>query len=384
MGGSLPLGRIFGIPLRVHWSAPVLIVFLSLGLAGGTLPAWVPGHSATVYSLAGLAGAVLLAASLLLHESAHAVIAKRAGIRVEDITVWGLGGVTRLGRAGTPRVQFAVSVAGPLTSLVLGGLALAAGFGTGHVLRWTLPAAVLVWAGWANVFLGAFNLLPAAPLDGGRILQAALWWRGGDRFRAQRIAGRCGQAAGFVLMALGWLALTRGAGSGLWLMLVGGFVGLSAATEVRQAALVSALEGVRVADVMTASAPSGPDWHTVDRFLTEVMAHTDRPAAALYDFEGRPSGLAERMRLSMVPASRREEVRVRDVAVPIAQCTVAAPQEELVAVLERATPAARLAILVVEDGRLAGAVTAQDIDRFVRHRERERAQEREHRDGPRW
>ncbi|MFF4530345.1 site-2 protease family protein [Streptomyces sp. NPDC001407] len=349
-----------------------MIVFLGTGLAGGTLPAWVPGRSSGTYDAAGLAGAVLLTASLLLHESAHAVTARRAGIRVEDITVWGLGGVTRLGRAATPRVQFFVSAAGPLASLVLGGIVLAAGFGAGHALHWALVSAVLVWAGWANLLLGVFNLLPAAPLDGGRILQAALWWRGGDRARAQRIAGRCGQAAGFLLIVVGWFEVVHGTTAGLWLMLLGGFVSVSAVAEIRQAVLVNALEGVRIADVMTPEPLAGPDWHTVQQFLTEIMARTDRRAVPLIDFEGRPSGLAERLRLAMVPAARRDEVRVRDVAVPLAQCTVAAPQDELVGVLERATPSARLAILVVDDGRLVGTVTGEDIARAARRRDQGR------------
>lgn len=368
MGGSVPLGKLLGIPLRIHWSAPVLILFLGFGLAGGTLPAWVPGRSAAVYNTAGLAGAVLLTASLLLHEAAHAVTARRAGIRVEDITVWGLGGVTRLGQAATPRVQFLVAAAGPVTSLVLGGLALAGGYGAGHVLHWTLVSAVLVWAGGANLLLGLFNLVPAAPLDGGRILLSAVWWRGGDRPRAQRVAGRSGQVAGFVMIAAGWIALTRGLGSGLWLMLVGGFVAVSATAEMRQAMILAALEGVRVGDAMTGPPVTGPDWRTVEDFLATVMTRTQRPAVPVVDFDGRPSGVVERNRLLLVPVSRRSELRVRDLAVPLAQCTVATPQEELVEVLGRVTPAAQLVILVLEDGRLVGTVTSDDVMRMARRR----------------
>ncbi|MGW3045544.1 hypothetical protein ACWC9T_37220 [Kitasatospora sp. NPDC001159] len=103
MHGSARLGRIFGIPLRIRWSAPVLILFLGVGLAGQTLPTWVPGRSAAAYGLAGLVGALLLAVSLLLHETAHAVTARRAGVRVDDMTVFALGGVTRMGRPPSPR-----------------------------------------------------------------------------------------------------------------------------------------------------------------------------------------------------------------------------------------------------------------------------------------
>ncbi|GAA4989882.1 hypothetical protein GCM10025734_16430 [Kitasatospora paranensis] len=166
MNGSVPLGRLFGVPLRIHWSAPLLVLLLSNSLSGRTLPAWAPGHSAGVYAAAGLLGAVLLLASLLAHEAAHAVVARRAGIGVQDVTVWGLGGVTRMGRAGTPRVQFAVSAAGPLTSLALGGLGLATGVGA-HQAGAAVLAAVLFWTGWANLLLGVFNLLPAAPWTAG-------------------------------------------------------------------------------------------------------------------------------------------------------------------------------------------------------------------------
>ncbi len=175
MKGSVPLGRIFGVPLRIHWSAPLLVFLLSSGLASQTLPAWAPGQSDAVYTAAGLIGALLLMGSLLAHEAAHAVTARRAGIDVQDVTVWGLGGVTRIGRARTAGVQFRVAASGPLTSLVLGGLGVAAALGTQDALHWAVLSAVLLWTGWANLLLGVFNLLPAAPLDGGRVLQAVLW-----------------------------------------------------------------------------------------------------------------------------------------------------------------------------------------------------------------
>ncbi|MFI9722172.1 site-2 protease family protein [Streptomyces sp. NPDC052396] len=369
MGGSISLGKLFGIPLRIHWSAPVLILFLGTGLARGTLPASVPGRSAVVYGTAGTAGAVLLTASLLLHEAAHALTARRSGIPVLDITVWGLGGVTRLGQAASPRTQFLVAVAGPLTSLVVGGLGIAAGFATGHLLHWTVAAVVLLWAGGANVLLALFNLLPAAPLDGGRVLQSLIWWRGGDRSRAQRVAGRCGQGAGLLMILAGWYQTVHGMGSGLWLMLVGGFLAVSATAEMRQAEVLAALAGVRVSEAMTAPPLTAPDWHSVADFLDTVAARTREPVIALLDFQGRPSGLVERHRLLMLPAARRASVRVRELAVPLDQCAVAAPDDLLVDVLGRTAPAARLLILVLdEDGRLAGTVTAEDILRVARRR----------------
>ncbi|MEU9045703.1 MULTISPECIES: site-2 protease family protein [unclassified Kitasatospora] len=366
MHGSAPLGKIFGIPLRIHWSAPVLIVFLAIGLAGQTLPSWVPGHSSTAYGFAGLVGALLLTLSLLLHEAAHAVTARRAGIRVDDMTVFALGGVTRMGRPPNPRLQFAVAGIGPLTSLALGGLSLAAGLGMLHTIHWAMPAAVLLWTGWTNLLLGVFNLLPAAPLDGGRILQAAVWWRGRDRERAERVAGRVGQGAGLLLSAAGWVELVYGSGAGIWLALIGLFMWSSATAEVRRAALVAALRGVRIKEAMTAPVVTGSDWLTAERLLTDLASRTRHPMVPVVDFEGRPSGLVDLRRVAVIPSARRAEIRVRDVATPLGLCVVAAPDDDLVEVLDRAT--AQPPILVLDDGRLVGIVTLDDISRIARMR----------------
>ncbi|PWI42183.1 M50 family metallopeptidase [Streptomyces sp. ICBB 8177] len=366
MNGSAPLGRVLGVPLRVHWSAPVLVLFLGVGLAGQTLPAWVPGRSRAVYDTAGLVGALLLTASLLLHETAHALTARRFGVRVDDITVWGLGGVTRMGRPSTPGGELMVALAGPLASLVTGGVAVALGFGVREALGWEVPAAVLVWTGWLNGLLAAFNLLPAAPLDGGRVLRAAVWWRGGDRERAEHVAGRAGQGAGLALAAAGFAMVVYGYDSGLWLALVGLFVWSAAIAEVRRAALVGALRGVRVGRLMSAAPDAVPEWLTVERFLAGTAGRGPRAVVPLVDFEGRPSGVVDGRRLALVPVGRRDEVRLRDAAVPLARCTVAAPDDELVEVLERA--GATPPVLVVEDGRLVGVVTAETISRAALQR----------------
>ncbi|WP_457033758.1 site-2 protease family protein [Kitasatospora sp. P5_F3] len=368
MNGSVPLGRIFGVPLRIHWSAPLLVFLLSSALSGRTLPAWAPGQSATVYTVSGLVGAMLLLVSLVLHEAAHAVTARRAGIDVEDITVWGLGGITRIGRASTPRVQFAVSMVGPLTSLALGGLSIAAAFGARDVLHWAVPSAVLFWTGWTNLLLGVFNLLPAAPLDGGRVLQSAIWWRGGDRERAERIAGRTGQVVGALMVAAGWAELSYGGSAGLWLMFIGLFVSVSALAEVRRAVLVAALRGLRVADVMSAPVVTAPEWLSVDRFLEEIVTWTHHSVIPLLDIDGRPSGIVDRRRLATLPPSRRAEVRLRDLAVPIGPGAITAPGDQLVDVLDHAGVAVPLRLLVLEGDRLVGIVTGHDIARIAQQR----------------
>ncbi|MER6104800.1 site-2 protease family protein [Streptomyces sp. NPDC001832] len=366
MNGSVRVGQVFGVPLRMHWSVPLLVVLFAYGLGRQTLPAWTPGHSNAVYTFASAVGAVLLMGSLLLHETAHAATARRKKIAVQDVTLWALGGVTRMGRPPTAAVAFAVAISGPLTSLAIGSAALGAGIGLHAMSGWAaVPAAVLVWLGWANLFLGAFNLLPAAPLDGGRVVQALLWWRTGDRERADRAASRSGQVVGGLLMAFGWISFLRGAPGGLWLVLVGLFIALVAGAERQRAVTYTALRGIKVADAMSSPVTTGADWLTVRHFIDEVAVDSRHSAVPLLDFEGRPSGIVQIRNLARIPGARREALRVREVAVPLAQCAVAAPSDLLTEALDKLRPGSGMRILVVDGNQLVGIITAKDISRLI-------------------
>jgi Zn-dependent protease len=367
MRGSALFGRLFGIPVRVHWSAPVLVAVLAVGLGDRTLPAWLPGRGSGFYLAAGLIGALLLVASLMAHELAHALVARRAGTHVDSMTLWALGGVTRIGRVAAPGRELWVALAGPLASLVLAGVGIGLGFLALRALDWEAPAALLLWSGAVNLLVAVFNLLPAAPLDGGRVLQAVLWWRAGDRERAERQAGRCGQVLAVLMLAGGWIALVRGAGVGLWLLLVGGFLAVAAAAEIQHATIGLAVRGRRVGELMVAPPPTVPDWTTVARCLLDSDPWRAAGSAAVVDLDGRPSGAVRLRTLSAVPERLREATRVRDVAVPLAQCATAAPDDEL----QGPTLDAALGkppLLVLDEGRLVGVVTPVQLAALLRDR----------------
>ncbi|MBV7697544.1 site-2 protease family protein [Streptomyces sp. TRM70350] len=368
MKNSLPAGRVSGIPLRVHWTVPLLVFLFGYGLAGGTLPAWLPGRSTTAYTVAGLTGALLLLLSLLAHESAHAVTARRKGIPVHSVTLWALGGMTEMEKPPAPGAALLVAVSGPFTSLIAGGAALAAGAGLSAGPGWHLPAAVLVWLGWANLVLGVFNLLPAAPLDGGRVVQAVMWWRTGDRERAERTAGRSGQILGVLLIVLGWISFLGGAWSGLWLALIGFFVVIAAKAELQQASLASALSGLRAADAMSSPVETAHDWITVQRFIDDPAIDARHSALPLLDFDGSPSGLLRLPQLARVPAPERERLRLRDVATPLSRCTTCAPDDLLEDALKNLRSPGGLPILVLDGRHLTGIITAHDIIRLAQRR----------------
>src|SRR5512139_482106 len=253
---TMRLGRIAGVEVGVNWSALVIVLLIVSGLAGGQLPRAYPGHNAVLYVVAAVVAAVLFLASLLAHELAHAAVARRNRVEVQSITLWLLGGVAQLkGEARSPGSDFRIAVVGPLTSVGAGLL-----FGVFATVAVLLDAdrmltGLLAYLAATNILLAVFNLLPAAPLDGGRVLRAALWQRTGDRERAAVTAARSGRVFGFLLAGLGLVqTLFTETWNGIWLVLVGWFLVSAATAEEQQARTTSKLSGLRASDVMT----SGP------------------------------------------------------------------------------------------------------------------------------
>ena len=227
MGDTFRLGRIAGVSVGFHWSLLGVAVLIILQLAGE-----LQGDRASTLALATV-GAVLFLGSVLLHELGHSVVAQREGLEVDGVSLWLLGGVARLrGHPATPGAEFRIAFAGPAVSGLLAIGFFAVGVGVGE-LGWSSSVGdVLRWLGWLNAILFVFNLLPAAPLDGGRLLKAALWrwWR--DPLRATIGAGRAGQGLGALLLGLGVFQLLRGFTPGVWTAMIGWFVLAAAGYEV--------------------------------------------------------------------------------------------------------------------------------------------------------
>jgi Zn-dependent protease/CBS domain-containing protein len=300
---------------------------------------------------------------LLAHELSHAVVARRHGVAVDDITLWLFGGVARLrGEAPDPRAELRIAGVGPLVSLLLGLAfgAVAAGLQAAGVTG--LPVVTLGWLAGINVLLAVFNALPGAPLDGGRLLRAALWrWRG-DRLWATVTASRAGQALGVALIAVGlWEVLTYGTVAGVWLALIGWFVLGAAGAEQQQAQLTSALAGVRVRDVMTPQPDTAPLGISVAEFIDGWLLRHRHSTFPLLDGSGRPAGLVTAARVKALPAARRATTALSEVAWPMAEVPVAAPDEPLADLLPRLSRATDGRTLVVDDGRLVGIVSPLDI-----------------------
>jgi Zn-dependent protease len=314
-GGSIQLGRIFGIRIGVELSW-FIVLFLIIWNLSDYYKSAAPGSNA--FFLAVLS-ALLFFLSILLHELGHAWVAIRNGIPILGIDLWMFGGVAKLGRESTsPGVEFRVAVAGPLVTLAIAGLCFLLGSAissSSDVLHSSQfdsdvtgsSVAVLGYLTSINVLLLAFNLIPAFPLDGGRIARAIAWKVTGDRNKATRFAAALGRLGGYGMVALGaylWLAQDR-AVTGIWLAFVGFFLA-SAARSAEESAVVSGrIEHIRVADVMDAEPVAVPEDTPVAEVEQAYFMRYGWPWFPVVDGSGRLVGVVSREAVESVPSIER-------------------------------------------------------------------------------
>ncbi len=367
---ALPIGRLHGIPIRLDWTLPIVFWLLTWSLAQNLLAD--DQHATAATWAVGAAAAALFLSSLLAHEMGHSLVAQRHGVEVISITLWLLGGIAQLGNdAPDARAELRIAAAGPATSgaLAVGFGALA---GTANVLGAPdIVALALAWLGAINLMLALFNLLPGAPLDGGRILRAWYWKRSGDRLDSQRRAARAGHRVGIGLIAVGIVEFTLGAGiSGLWLAFIGWFIIGAARAEELDAVLRHDLAGIRMRDIMSPEPVTVDDATTIDALLDSFLRHHRSAYPVLR--AGRLVGLVTLTEVRTLPAERRITATVADVMVPVADCRIARPDDALLDVLRADGRPTR--ILVVAPGspdpsagevRLVGIVTPTDIARVI-------------------
>jgi Zn-dependent protease/predicted transcriptional regulator len=367
MNETLRLGHIAGIRIGVNWSVLVIFTLILVGLAAGRFPLDYPGLDPVAYAVAGGVAAVVFFLSLLAHEMAHAIVARRNGIAVEGITLWLFGGVAKLlGEADDPAADLRIAGVGPLVSLVLGaGFAVLALAASGLGLE-GLPVGVLGWLAVINVVLAVFNLVPAAPLDGGRILRALLWRRRGDRTSAAITAARAGRTFGFVLVGLGLLEIILVPGfAGLWFVLIGWFIVTAAGAEEQYARVQGALAGVRVGDVMTRDPVAVPPTLLVSDLLDDYIWRNRFSAFPVVDPYGHVHGLVTLNRLKEVPPERRGQLTVSDIACPLDEVPQATSEQYLLDLLIEMQGGEDGRALVMDAGRLVGIVSPRDVARML-------------------
>jgi Zn-dependent protease len=365
MGPGFGIGRVWGIPIGLHPSWFLIFALLSANLAIGLLPAEHPGWTPATYWLVGTVSAVVLFVCLLIHELAHSWVALRHGLPIRGITLFVFGGVSRLGaEAPSPAVEIRMALAGPLVSVVLGGL-FAAAAALAHEAA--LVAAPCRLIARVNVTLALFNLLPGYPLDGGRVLRALLWRRTGSFRRATRVAAHGGQAAALGLAALGAGLVLSGRTDGLWLMLIGWFLHTAASTSASESTLAEALAGVTVRQAMRADAARVLPTLPLDRLVHDrVLGGGER--CFLVVENGHLDGLVTLPDLRAMPRARWGEATVGDVMRRMGDLVTASPEEDLATALRRMDDAHVAQLPVVANGAPLGLLTREQVLRWVRAR----------------
>lgn len=367
MRATFVLGRIAGVRIGIHWSVLLIFAVIATALAEGRLPEVYPGHPWPVYWSVGTATAVVFFASLLAHELAHAVLARRNGIGVEDIVLWLLGGAARLkDEAATPAAELRIAGVGPLVSLILGAFFALVAWLIDLASAPGLAVEAVAWLAGINILLAVFNAVPAAPLDGGRLLRAFLWWRTGDRLRATAGATAAGRGFGWFLVAMGlYLFVLGDLFGGLWLAMIGWFLVAAATAEGRQSQLRGVLAGISVRQAMTPDPVTAPAAVTVADFLAGPLYRYRHSAFPVTGEGETPVGLVTLDRVGRVPADQREAVTVGEVMLPLSEVTVVAPEEPLADLLPRVQTGAEHRVLVLDGDRLVGIVSPSDISRTV-------------------
>lgn len=363
MNPSITLGRIAGVRIGINWSWLVVFTLITWTLASAVFPSQNPHLGKPTYVAMAFAAALLFFSSLLLHELGHAVQAKRDGVEIEGITLWLFGGVARFkGSFPSAAAELRIALAGPLVSALLGSffvvVAVVGGLGTE-------VDGVAAWLGYINFALLAFNMLPALPLDGGRVLRSLLWLRRGDFGSATRIAAGVGRGFGFSMIGLGLLLLiVQGVWSGVWLAFVGWFLLQAAAAEGRYGLLRDALGDLRVRDLMIEQ-PATVGAHVPLGEFMDAVAHRHRYTTYPVTDDGRVVGLLPFASVARVPRAEWETTRVVDCMLPLhAVPTVHADEPLLEAVTELG--AGTLDRALVADGDLiVGLLSITDVGRLL-------------------
>ena len=368
MRSQIKLGHIGGIEIGLHYSWFVIALLIAFSLASHfqlVNPSW---NTVWVWAAA-LITSVLFFGTLLLHELAHSLVAIARGLRVRAITLFALGGVSQIeSEAQDAKSEFWIAIVGPLTSLVIGivclGIAAALGWTPGREPRSPVPS-VLIWLGYINIGLAAFNMIPGYPLDGGRVLRAVAWWITHSMERATRIAATNGQVVAFLFILYGIYRFFVGASfGGLWIAFIGWFLLDAARSSYMQVGMVAGLRGHRVADLMVRDCTNVPAYLSVRDFVDEYLLHTaTRCFVVMQDLN--PVGIVTASDVKTIPRDRWMQASLQSIMRPLDKMPIVPPDMPVMQALDLMGREHVNELAVVSNGKLEGIFSRNQIARFL-------------------
>jgi Zn-dependent protease/CBS domain-containing protein len=385
MRGGILLGRLFGIDFVADWSLLLIFLLISFSLGAGVFPAWHPDWSPALSWAVALAAATLFFVSLAAHELAHALVGRRVGVEVRRITLFMFGGMAQMEREPPSwSAELVMALAGPLTSLVLGFLFLAlSAMVAGPIeidperprdaVAALVPAAsLLLWLGPVNIVLAIFNLVPAFPLDGGRVLRAVLWARTGSLVTATRHAATAGQWFAWLLIGTGvammlgvrvpWLG--TGFMPGTWLAFIGWFLGNAAMTSYRQVLVQAAFVDVPVSRLMQTHVVGVGPGTSVEALIDETMMTSGQRAFPV-ERDGLLVGMVSLSDLHRVPRGAWPDLVVEEVMRSARDLATVAPGQSVTEAMALLTGRDVNQLPVVDEGRLVGLLRREDLLKWL-------------------
>jgi Zn-dependent protease len=362
---SIPLLKIAGIRIMLDYSWFIIFALVTWSIAAGYFPREFPGLSQSAYWTAGIIASILFFFSIIIHELMHSVIAMKSGIKIVSITLFIFGGASHLSReAKTPWNELWIALSGPLTSIVL-GMAI---WGAVTVIRGDvspLIVSVFNYLAWINIFLGIFNLVPAFPLDGGRVLRAIVWWKTGNPIYAIRLSTDFGKGFALAIIVLGAFQIFKGELiAGAWLVLIGLFLRSMAYSGMHEFEISHSMENMKVKHIMIENPISVPPDITVDRLITDYLFRT-----TLREFpvqrDGELLGLVSLDQFANVEKDSRSHTTVGDIMTPISDQIRISPEKMLSDALQKMNSGNINRLLVMDDGKLIGIITKTGVLRLL-------------------
>jgi Zn-dependent protease/CBS domain-containing protein len=364
--GSLVLGTIRGIPIRIHFTWLIIFGLLSWSLASGYFPQHYPDLPIAAYWIKAIIAALFLFGSVLVHELMHALMAQNLRVPIAGITLFALGGVSEMQQEPpSPSAEFKIAIVGPLASLALAGV---------FWLLWRAferegsdPsfAAIALYLVGLNMVVAVFNMLPAFPLDGGRVLRAIIWGITKNLKKATYLATRVGRIFAYILISLGAVSLFAGAGfQGIWMALIGFFLLQGAQASYTQVMLKEALAGIAVRDIMVKDVVSVPTDLSIRALIDGYFLAHGYGGFPVVD-NGQVSGIVSLADVKRVPPEEYDRLTVREVMTPLTERLTVVPEEDVSVALQRMAEDALGRLVVMERGRMLGLVTKTGLSRFL-------------------
>jgi Zn-dependent protease/CBS domain-containing protein len=365
-GKSIHLFTIFGFKVGIDFTWFFLAVLVAWSLAVGLFPAYYKGYSTGTYWWMGAAGAAGLFLSIVFHEFWHSIVARRYGLPMKGITLFIFGGVAEMEEEpANPKTELLMAIAGPISSVVLGIFFLLVAWG-GITANWPGPVwGVLQYLGWLNLVLAVFNMIPAFPLDGGRVLRAILWAAKGDLRWSTRIAAAFGSGVGMLLILLGVVTfITGNLIAGIWYSLIGMFIRGAAQMSYRQVLVRRALGGEPVSRFMQTNPVTVPSSISIRELVNDYFYRYHYKMFPVSD-NGVIEGCITSRQIKDIPREQWEQRRVHDVLVPCSMEVTVTPDTDAMQALSLMNRTGNSRLMVVEGDHLVGIITLKDMLKFL-------------------